>query len=85
MKAVLGSKGQVTIPAAIRERLRLEPGQVLDLDESAPYLKAIPVFDEEDMLSVFGCRRGALERTSQRWLNQTRGPVKLPPDDLGRK
>jgi AbrB family looped-hinge helix DNA binding protein len=85
VKAVLTSKGQITIPAAIRERLRLEPGQVLDFDESAPYLKAIPVFDEADMLSVFGCRRGGLGRTSKRWLNETRGRVKLPPDDDGSK
>jgi AbrB family looped-hinge helix DNA binding protein len=45
MKATLTSKGQITIPAQIRKRLRLQPGQVLDFDEEAPYLKAVPVFD----------------------------------------
>ena len=62
MKATLTSKGQITIPAAIRERLGLKPGQVLDFDENAPFLKAVPAFDEEEMHSVLGCARGALGR-----------------------
>jgi AbrB family looped-hinge helix DNA binding protein len=80
MKATLTSKGQITIPAAIRQRLGLKPGQVLDFDEHAPYLKAIPVFDEEEMRSVLGCARGALGHRSREWLDQTRGPVALPPE-----
>ena len=80
MKATLTSKGQVTIPAAIRHRLRLRTGQVLDFDESAPHLKAVPVFDEEEMQSVLGCANGALRRSASEWLDETRGPVELPPD-----
>lgn len=75
MKATLTSKGQITIPARIRERLGLLPGQVLDFDEDAPYLKAIPVFDEDEMRSVLGCAKGALGRDSDGWLDETRGPV----------
>lgn len=81
MRATLTSKGQITIPARIRRRLGLEPGQVLDFDEHAPYLKAVLVFDEGEMLSVLGCTRGALGRSSTEWLDETRGPVGLPPDD----
>jgi AbrB family looped-hinge helix DNA binding protein len=40
MKATLNSKGQITIPIAIRNRLRLKPGDVLEFDEEAPFLKA---------------------------------------------
>jgi AbrB family looped-hinge helix DNA binding protein len=78
MKATLTSKGQITIPAAIRRKLRLEPGQVLDFDENAPFLKAVPVFDEDEMRSVLGCAKGDLGRNAADWLDETRGPADLP-------
>lgn len=78
MKATLTSKGQITIPVKIRKKLGLEPGQVLEFDEQAPYLKAIPVFDEQAMRAVLGCARGRLGVTVDEWLDQTRGPIALP-------
>ena len=78
MKATLTSKGQITIPVKIRKKLGLEPGQVLDFDEEAPFLKAIPVFDEDGMRAVRGCARGRLGATAAEWLEETRGPVSLP-------
>lgn len=75
MKATLTSKGQITIPLKIREKLGLKAGQVLDFDEDAPYLKAVPVFDEEAMRSVVGCAEGAVGFTSGEWLDETRGPL----------
>jgi len=78
MKATLTSKGQVTIPVEIRRRLGLKTGQLLDFDETAPYLKAVPVFDEAAMRSVLGCAQGKLGMTTREWLDDTRGPVELP-------
>jgi AbrB family looped-hinge helix DNA binding protein len=75
MKATLTSKGQITIPTAIRRRLGLQPGQILEFDEEAPYLLAVPVFDEEAMRALVGCTRGRLGKTSDEWLNETRGRV----------
>jgi AbrB family looped-hinge helix DNA binding protein len=75
MKATLTSKGQITIPTAIRRRLGLQPGQILEFDEEAPYLLAVPVFDEEAMRALVGCTRGRLRKTSDEWLNETRGPA----------
>ena len=75
MKATLTSKGQVTIPTAIRQRLGLQAGQVLEFDEKAPYILAVPVFDEEAMRAVVGCARGRLRKTSDEWLDETRGRV----------
>jgi AbrB family looped-hinge helix DNA binding protein len=75
MKATLTSKGQITIPTAIRRRLGLEPGQVLEFDENAPYLVAVPVFDEQAMRALVGCARGRLGKTSEQWLDETRGPA----------
>ncbi len=75
MKATLTSKGQVTIPTAIRRRLGLQAGQVLEFDEEAPYVLAVPVFDEEAMRAVIGRTRGRLKKTSDEWLDETRGRV----------
>jgi AbrB family looped-hinge helix DNA binding protein len=81
MKATLTSKGQITIPVKIRRKLGLEPGQVLEFDEDAPYLKAVPVFDEQAMRAVLGCARGRLGVPVAKWLEETRGPVSLPDDE----
>lgn len=75
MKATMTSKGQVTIPTAIRRRLGLQAGQVLEFDEKAPYILAVPVFDEEAMRAVVGRARGRLGKTSGEWLDETRGRV----------
>ncbi len=80
MKATVTSKGQITIPVKIRRRLKLEPGQVLEFDEEAPFLKATRVFDPGDMYGVIGaCRDSELRVSSAEWLNETRGPVEMPP------
>jgi hypothetical protein len=34
-----------------------------------------PVFDEEAMRAVVGCTRGRLGKTSDEWLDETRGRV----------
>lgn len=71
------------MPAAIRRKLGLKTGQILEFDEEASFLKAITVFDEQDMRSVIGCAKPGLECSSEAWLNQTRGSGILlePPDD----
>lgn len=78
MKATLTSKGQITIPIAIRERLGLRPGQVLDFDPTTPFLKAVPIFDETEMRSVAGCARGSIGVSSTEWIEMTRGKARLP-------
>ncbi len=75
MKATMTSKGRITIPAPIRRRLGLRPGEVLEFDESAPFLKATPVFDEQAMRDLIGCTRGRLPKPGDGWLDETRGPV----------
>ena len=69
------SKGQITIPKPIRDRLGLEPGQILEFDENSSDLRAVPVFDEEAMRALVGCARGKLGKTAAEWLEETRGPA----------
>jgi AbrB family looped-hinge helix DNA binding protein len=90
MKVTLTSKGQITIPQAIRKRLNLRPGDVLEFDESASVLVARRVIEPEEW-------RLHLEEVRGKWnvnlipkgqsighfLEGLRGPVELPPEQLG--
>ncbi len=78
MKSTITSKGQITIPIKIRRKLSLKPGQVLEFDENAAYLKATKVFDPREMYKIIGCCRRASRRTAKQWLDETRGPVEIP-------
>ena len=79
MKATVTSKGQITIPLAIRRKLRLQTGSVLEFDEQADYLKATKAVDPERMRSVIGIAQEELAaKTTLQWLEELRGPVELP-------
>lgn len=79
MKATLTSKGQITIPVLIRNRLHLQPGDVLEFDENTPYLKATKAIDPKAW-DEFG------RDTTDPWrgrdihavMDEIRGPVELP-------
>jgi AbrB family looped-hinge helix DNA binding protein len=79
MKATVTSKGQITIPQAIRRKLNLQPGTVLEFDEKADHLKATRRVDVEKMRSVIGIGKEELSgRTASEWMEFLRGPVELP-------
>jgi len=79
MKATLTSKGQITVPLEIRKKFHLKAGDVLEFDESAPFLKATKAIPP-----------GAWDRFGSQWkdpwpnksmpeiLNELRGSVELP-------
>lgn len=82
MKATLTSKGQITIPLPIRLKLHLKTGDVLDFDESAPFLMARKAIAPEAW-EEFG------KEASDPWegldimevMEDLRGPVELPLGD----
>lgn len=78
MKTVITSKGQITLPKRLRDRLGLKSGDVLEFDECLPYLKAVPSFDADRMRSVSGRGRAKSESSSEEWLDSMRGRVELP-------
>ena len=90
MKAIATAGFLDVIPAAIRQRLGWQPGIVLEFDEYAPWLiakpafEANPVIDIEEMMSCIGCgvgKGGYNGLSSSEWLDETRGPVEIPPEN----
>lgn len=45
---------------------------MLEFDEQAPYLVAVPVFDEQAMRALVVCTEGRLGKASGEWLDETR-------------
>jgi AbrB family looped-hinge helix DNA binding protein len=82
MNATLTSKGQITIPLKVRERLGLKPGDVLDFDETAPYLKAVRVIPPEAWEAFGnGWKDPWPGATLHEVMEDLRGPVELSPEN----
>jgi AbrB family looped-hinge helix DNA binding protein len=76
MKATVTSKGRITIPQAIRRKLNLHAGTVLEFDETADHREATKCVDRERMRAVIGIAKKELAgRTASGWLDKLRGPV----------
>jgi AbrB family looped-hinge helix DNA binding protein len=81
MQATLTSKGQITLPVTIRHRLHLKPGDILEFDESSPFLKATKAIPPQAWTD-FG------HMATDPWhgmqildvMNELRGSVELPAD-----
>ncbi|MFL2923140.1 MAG: AbrB/MazE/SpoVT family DNA-binding domain-containing protein [Limisphaerales bacterium] len=79
MKSTLTSKGLLTIPKSIRDRMGLKAGDALEFDEQVTYLKAQRLFDEKRMRSVAGRGRTDNALSSKEHLDEMRGPVRSNP------
>ena len=55
MKAIVAERGQVTIPKALREKLGLAPGSVLDFHDENGRLVAVKHAAQDPVSRVMGC------------------------------
>ena len=72
MKAVVSEKGQVTIPKALRKRLGIQPGQVLEFVEENGRLVATKARTASPFQSLYGVLR--LEGCVDDWIREMRDP-----------
>lgn len=81
MNATITSKGQITIPVSLRRKLNLQPGDVLEFDEDATFLKASKAIPPEAWENL---RKGWKDPypglSVEEVLDELRGPVHLPGD-----
>jgi antitoxin PrlF len=75
MRGSVSEKGQVTIPKAIRERLGLRPGTVLDFKAENGRLIGTKAVNEDVFRKWRGRGRLPTNLTVDEYLRQARGPV----------
>jgi AbrB family looped-hinge helix DNA binding protein len=79
MQSTLTSKGQITIPAAMRRKMRLKAGDVLTVQVTKKGRPAGEKINIKGMRSPLGRMKKSLEgKTVDQWMEYLRGPVELP-------
>jgi AbrB family looped-hinge helix DNA binding protein len=79
MKALVTSKGQVTIPKELRDQFGIAPGVRVDFAAAADGIRLRKVVDRRKQRKVFGCLKTELDgRSVTELLDELRGPVALP-------
>jgi len=74
MKATVSEKGQVTIPKALRDRLGIRTGEVLEFETDRGRLVATKAAATDQVDAVYGILRGRLSGGTDAFLRRTRGP-----------
>lgn len=80
MKATVTQGFLEAVPAAIRDKLHLKSGMIMDFDETSPYLKATPVAEQAEEVVMS-------EKEFEQWLTESVGIAKGMPstDDMMRE
>jgi AbrB family looped-hinge helix DNA binding protein len=77
MTSTITSKGQITIPLALRRRLNLKPGDRIEFDATAPVLTARRVVDRGEWEDTLDTWRKAAAQTLQGhpWAHQSAATI----------
>ena len=79
-RARITSKGQITVPKAIRERLRVQPGDELEFEIRGAYVKMVPAHRPHiaEFARLFPARRSKPPEEARRrgWVVETRRLVR---------
>ncbi len=67
----MSEDGRITIPEALRERLGIQPGQVLECREDHGRLVAAKADDTDPVEKVYGILNGP--RSTDGWIEELRG------------
>ena len=78
MKAIVGERGQVTIPKTVRDRLGIRPGQQVDVTEEHGRVIMAKVVDDDPIRRVYGTL--TLPKSVDEIIDEMRGPAVLPPE-----
>ncbi len=79
MKALVTSKGQVTIPKELRDKFGIEPGAQVDFVAAPDGIRLRKVVDRDRRPGVFGCLKKELAGHGvKEWMDELRGPAELP-------
>jgi AbrB family looped-hinge helix DNA binding protein len=80
MRALVTTKGQVTIPKELRDQFGIEPGSLVDFVAGADGIRLRKVIDRAKRSAVLGCLKKELAgRSVNELLDDLRGTVELPP------
>jgi AbrB family looped-hinge helix DNA binding protein len=71
MKATVAERGQVTIPKALRKKLGIQPGAVLDFHDEQGRLVAVKVSVDDPVGQVYGMLK--LGRSTDALMRELRG------------
>lgn len=74
MKSTVSEKGQVTIPKALRERLGIRAGEVLEFEADRGRLVARKASAADRVAAAYGILRGSLPEGVDAYIREARGP-----------
>jgi len=75
MKATVSEKGQVTIPKALRDRMGIRPGRVLEFREEPGRLVVSKRVPGDTLAGVIGILE--LDRSTDELIEELRGPAEF--------
>ncbi len=71
MKAIVAERGQVTIPKALRLKLGIKPGTVLDFSIKESVLVVVKQNNDNPVDKVYGCLK--IHKSTDKIIDELRG------------